>query len=728
MAIIGEIRKRPGILVGVIALSIVLFLIGVAVNDQFSVLRPGRGTDAGSVDGQAIAYNDYTSEVADNVKNVEAQNHINLTDVQRNYMNQQTWNDMVNDIVMQRVSDKTGVTVSDDEMVSLTMTENLHPLIRQQIFGNGPVDVASLNALIKNLNVDDKGQEPGAKRKLWNNLVKQVKKSQLQSKYNTLIMKSIGNVPKWMAEEYYEETNKTADFRYVELPYAEVNDNEIKYTDADLKEYLNKNAAKFKATEETRTIQYVAFNVVPSSVDSATALKSLTDKLEEFKKGATKSDDSLFVKLYSETPMYDLYSVKGQPNPQAPAIADSLYDLPVGTVVGPYVENGVYKFAKVSEKKMMSDSVRVREIEFSYNNVKSEDEFKAKLALFDSLYTLMDSLHGDFAALAAANSDNPAAKMKGGDIGWVKLADNQLDDYYKSIVFHNGQVGKVYKYYQRTENGQYIPSKLIEVTETKPSLQGVKVAFFTRQLAPSQETETGIYSDAMQFVQNNNTEDKWKKYAAEHPTMVKHAANITKESYDVDQLSARSLVKWVFDAKRGDISPVKSVDDGSGVNGRKYVVAYLESVNGEGTPGLESVKEQVKMAFLKEKKYELLAKKISDAKASNIDDLATKLGKQVQEAPNSIFANPNLPSGVEPAVVAAGVYSAQGKLSGPVRGNQGVYAVQKVTGVDPPAPTDLTRAVIMAQQMAMAKSRSIQEALRKEAKVKDYRLNFEGNN
>ncbi len=724
MAIIGEIRKRPGILVGIIALSIVLFLLGVAVNDQFSVLRPGRGTDAGSVDGRAIAYNDYSTEVSENVKNVEAQNHINLNDVQRNYMNQQTWNDMVNDIVMQHVSDKTGVVVSDDEMVSLTMTENLHPVIRQQLFGNNPVDVAGLNGWIKNLNVDEKGQEPGAKRKFWNNLVKQVKKSQLQSKYNTLIMKSIGNVPKWMAEEYYEETNKTADFRFVELPYSEVNDNEIKYADSDLKEYLSKNAAKFKTTEESRTIQYVAFDVIPSAVDSAAALKSLTDKLDDFTKGATKSDDSLFVKLYSETPLYDLYSIKGEPNPQAPPVADSLFDLPVKTVIGPYVENGMYKFAKITSKKMMSDSVKVKEIVFSFANVQSEADQKAKLAVIDSVYTAIDSLHADFGAMAAAYSDDPSSKAAGGMVGWVKFTDPTKDEFYKSIVFHNGVAGKPYKYLDAQNN----LIKIVEIVEEKPSKPGIKVAYFTRQLAPSQETETNVYSDATQFVQANNTEDKWKKYAAAHPAAVKTVPNLTKESYDVNQLSGRALVKWTFDAKRGDVSPIKSVDDGTGVNGRKYVVAYLESVNGEGTPDLESVKEQVKMAFLKEKKYELLAKKISDAKASNIDDLATKLGKQAQDAPNSIFANPNLPTGIEPAVVAAGVYIAQGKLSGPIRGNQGVYAVQKVSGVDPPAPTDLTRAVMMAQQMAMSKGRAAQDALRKLSKVQDYRLNFEGNN
>lgn len=719
MAIIGEIRKRPGVLVGVIALSIVLFLLGVAVNDQFSVLRPGGNrTDAGSVDGQTITYNDYSKELSENIKNVESQQKMSLNDQQRNYMSQQTWDEMVNKIIMDHTSKKTGLAVSDDEMVSLTMTENLHPMIRQQLFGNNPVDVAGLNNFIRNLDVDDKGQEHGLKRRFWNNIVKEVKKSQLQNKYSVLVAKGVGNVPKWEAEDYYTETGKTADFKYVELPYTDVNDNDIKYTDNDLKDYLNKNAAMFTAPDESRKIQYVAFDIIPSTVDSATALKALTDRLEEFTKGATKSDDSLFVKLYSETPFVDLYKTKDMPGNQIP---DSLFSRPTGTVVGPYVENGMYKFAKVSARKMMSDSVRVREISFQFANLQEADQ-KVKAALADSIFKAIDSLHGDFAAFAAAYSDDPTAKTQGGDIGWVNFNDPSKDEQYKNIVFHNGEKGKTYKYF----DGQSM-LKYVQIEEEHPSKEGVKIAYYTHSLLPSQETENEIYSNVTQFASANASEEKFKKYAKDHPADIKTAANITKESYDVTGLqSARPVVKWTFDAKRGDVSPIKTIDNG-GINGRKHVIAYLESITGKGTPDLESVKDAVKFYYLRDKKYELLAKKITDAKAAGIDDLGAKLGKTVQTAEHSVFANPNLPSGNEPSVVAEGVYIAQGKLSGPIKGNQGVYAVEKIAGVDPPAPTDLSRQTMMLQQAGMSKARVAQEALKKQAKVSDNRLFFEGN-
>jgi hypothetical protein len=70
----------------------------------------------------------------------------------------------------------------------------------------------------------------------------------------------------------------------------------------------------------------------------------------------------------------------------------------------------------------------------------------------------------------------------------------------------------------------------------------------------------------------------------------------------------------------------------------------------------------------------------------------------------------------------------QGKLSGPVRGNAGVYVVQKINGIDPPKPTNLTQQDMMLKQASYMKARAATDALKKLAKIDDNRLNFEGGN
>ena len=715
MAIIGDIRKRSGLLVGAIALSIILFLLGDALNNNFSVLRRGKGNEAGAVNGETIVYQDYSNQLADNLKNIEMQQKTTANEMQRNYMSQQTWDQIVNKMILDKACGQAGVAISDDELVAITTSENAVPSIKQQ-FGGEQFNPMYIKNFLASIDVDEKGMEPGFKRHARNQLVKDVKKNQLQTKYTTLVAKSIGNSPSWMATEYYMATNKTADFRYVQLPYTDINDNDIKYTDADLKSYISNHAAMFSIEEESRKLQYVAFDIKASSVDSMATLKSLSDKLDEFAKGEKKSDDSLFVKLYSETPFNDLYQTKEQL--MGTAMTDSAFSTPLHGIVGPYIEGGLYKYAKVAARKMMSDSVRMREITFSFANVKTEADQKTRLLLIDSVYKAIDSLKGDFSSFATAYTDDPAGKTTSGNIGWVKMADPAHDEFYKNIAFHNGEVGKTYKYLDQQNN----LIKLLQIAEEKPSKPAVKIAYFTRSIIPSQETENNIYSTVNQFASTNSTEAKFKEYAKAHPTEVKVANDIRKGSFDIPGLgAARSLVKWAYEAKQGDISPIKTID-------KKHIIAYLEAITSKGTPDLESVREQVKYYFLRDKKYELLAKKIADTKAASVDELAAKVGKTAQEADRSIFANPNIPAGNEPAVVAVGVYMTQGKVSAPIKGNAGVYVVQKVNGIDPPKPTDLSQASMMVKQTAFGKLRATTDALKKLARIDDNRLDFEGGN
>lgn len=719
MAVIGEIRKHSGVLVGAIALSIVGFLVMDATNSQFSVLKGGRSNNIGTVAGEGIAYQDYQKQVDETTRNMEERMRgQNITDEMKTQIRMQTWEEMVNNKIMEKAYANSGLAVTDDELVEIFTGKNVHPYVQQQFTNpqTGQFDPQVVKGYMQSLDRDEQGQEPGTKRRQWAAFEKEIKKSELVEKYSTLVQKGL-TTPSWMAEMAYEDANKTADLRYVALPYAELNDNDLKITDDELKKYLNEHKARFRQEEETRKVRYVAFDILPSAKDSASVLRSLVEKMEEFKGGKNKSEDSMFVKIQSETAFVDLYETADQL--AGNVIKDSLMSMPVGTVIGPYVEGGMYKLAKISARKMMSDSVRVREVVFSFNQVKDEAGRNARLKLIDSLYRAIDSFGADFGAIAAQYSDDNNSKMNGGLIGWVKANDPQKDAFYKSIVFHNATLGKAYRYVSQQENA----IKFLQVVEEKPSKPGVKVAYFTKSILPSPETERTIYAEASKFAGDNGSEDKFKAFAKAHPEQVKDLMAVRKQDFMLMGLgNARSIVKWAYDAQRGDVSPIKTID-------KKHVVAYLEAVRAKGTPDLESVKEQVKMFCTRDKKFELLSKKIKEANAASVDALAAKLGKEPQQADRVMFANPMLGSGTyEPAVIAAGISLANGKMSAPVMGNQGVYVVQKINGVDPPKATDLTQYLQQLQQQAAGKAgRGAQETLKRLANVEDDRLNFEAN-
>jgi peptidyl-prolyl cis-trans isomerase D len=711
MALIGKLRQRSGIIIGAIAVSILGFLVMDATNSQSGVLK-GRSTTVGTVNGESIDYTEFMAKYEENQRNAEEQmrNQGGLTDEQRNYLRQQTWEEYVSNTILDKTYEKNGITVTDDEMVELTTGQNVHPYIRQSFTNpqTGQFEPQFVKMFIQNLDQDEKGAEPGTKRKQWNNLEKEIKKNQLTQKYNALIAKGL-TVPSWYAESMYQDANKTADVKFLAFPYSEINEADIKYTDDDLKKYLEKNAARYEQKEESRKLQYVSFDILPSSSDSAFALNALNEKLEDFKKGEKSGDDSLFVKIYSESAFNNFYFTRDEL--ASSPVADELFTQPVKTVVGPYIEDDMFKYAKMVNRKGLSDSVRVREIIFSFENVKTQEEAQAKRKLFDSVFTEIDSFKKDFGMMAAMFSEDQESRMKGGDRGWIKFG--QSEQVYNAAVFYFASKGEVIKTY--TQNALHI----VQILEDRPSKPAVQVAYFTKSILPTPETERAIYAAASKFAADNSSEEKFKKAAKTNPNS-RTIEYVAKNDFNVVGVNnARELVRWAFNAKKGDVSSIIAAE-------KKHIVAYLEAIREKGTPELDAVKDQVKIAFIKDKKFELIAKKIEAASAKSIEELASKNGKEVAFAERASFSNPVLGNvGYEPNVAAAAVYSKPNKLSAPIMGNMGAYVVEKVSGVDPPKATDLAAYLYQGRQIAGAKAnRGALETLKKIAKIKDNRFDF----
>jgi peptidyl-prolyl cis-trans isomerase D len=711
MALIGKLRQRSGIIIGAIAVSILGFLVMDATNSQSGVLK-GRSTTVGTVNGESIDYTEFMAKYEENQRNAEEQmrNQGGLTDEQRNYLRQQTWEEYVSNTILDKTYEKNGITVTDDEMVELTTGQNVHPYIRQSFTNpqTGQFEPQFVKMFIQNLDQDEKGAEPGTKRKQWNNLEKEIKKNQLTQKYNALIAKGL-TVPSWYAESMYQDANKTADVKFLAFPYSEINEADIKYTDDDLKKYLEKNAARYEQKEESRKLQYVSFDILPSSSDSAFALNALNEKLEDFNKGEKSGDDSLFVKIYSESAFNNFYFTRDEL--ASSPVADELFTQPVKTVVGPYIEEDMFKYAKIVNRKGLSDSVRVREIIFSFENVKTQEEAQAKRKLFDSVFTEIDSFKKDFGMMAAMFSEDQESRMKGGDRGWIKFGQSQ--QVYNAAVFYFASKGEVIKTY--TQNALHI----VQILEDRPSKPAVQVAYFTKSILPTPETERAIYAAASKFAADNSSEEKFKKAAKTNPN-ARTIEYVAKNDFNVVGVNnARELVRWAFNAKKGEVSSIIAAE-------KKHIVAYLEAIREKGTPELDAVKEQVKIAFIKEKKFETIAKKIEAAGAKSIEELAAKNGKEVAFAERASFSNPVLGNvGYEPNVAAAAVYSKSNKLSPPILGNMGAYVVEKVSGVNPPKATDLAAYLYQGRQIAGAKAnRGALEALKKMAKIKDNRFDF----
>ncbi|MCS6818903.1 MAG: peptidylprolyl isomerase, partial [Chitinophagales bacterium] len=514
-------------------------------------------------------------------------------------------------------------------------------------------------------------------------------------------------IPTWMAENSYRNQVTSVDFKFTYLPFSDIKDEDIKVTDDDLKKYLKQNSKKYEQEEETRRFEYVTFNIEPSGQDTLAALNFLNEKLADFISCKNSADDSVFVKIYSEEPFSFIYHEKDYFG--SLSVADSFFQSPIRTVIGPYLQDGAYKYAKITDRKLLSDSLRVSEIVFSFANVKTQGEAEAKRKLFDSVFIQLDSLKGNFASFAATFSDDANSKFKGGDIGWVKR--NDKPEQYNNLLFYKAQKGKVYK--TNTQNELII----FTITEDKPSKPGVQLAYFSKSIVPSPETERNIYAAASKFAAENTNEEKFKASASK--LNVKVADNVRKHDFSVMGLgNAREVVRWAFNAKKGEISGIMTAE-------KKYIIACLTNINPKGLPDLESIKDRIKYDYLRDKKAEQLSKKLIEAKQKNIDETAKKIQKEVTTANSVTFTNPSL-NGLmyEPVVAASALGAPANKLHLPVKGNAGVFAVEVISKKEAPPATDFTSYTQSLKTQIQFKSNRISDALKKMAKITDNRFDF----
>lgn len=394
-----------------------------------------------------------------------------------------------------------------------------------------------------------------------------------------------------MGEMSYVDQSKTVDFKYVQLPYAEINDADVKLTDDDYKKYLTENAAKFKQEEETRKVSYVAFDIAASAADSLRTIESIEEKRADFAKGEKPAQDSAFVKLFSETAYDEVYYDRDK---LFASVKNIFFSLPVCSIVGPYVDGNSFKLAKISDRKMISDSVHVRDIKISFEGITSQEAANVKFKLIDSIFKEIDTLKKDFGMVAASVSEDPMSRMRGGDIGWVKQGEK--DKSYNDLIFYRAQKSKIYRVASQTENAIHI----IQVVEDKPTKLAVLMMYLSKEIIPSPETERNIYGAATAFAADNQAEAKFRE--AGKKLNSKSIEALKKDEFNVMGLgSVGDLAKWAFKAKKGEVSSIFTVD-------KKHVVALLEQVRPKGTPEVEDVKDAIKPFVVQQKKVELLSK------------------------------------------------------------------------------------------------------------------------
>ncbi|SEW11102.1 peptidylprolyl isomerase [Chitinophaga arvensicola] len=694
MSVIQKIRDKYAVMiVVVICLAIVSFLLQDAFFGKSSLSR--RDTSVGKVNGEDLDLAEYQRRIQD-AENNARQQMPNIDDQTRQYIREQVWNEFLNEQIMQAQYKVLGISVTEAEVVDQIKGKNPNPVVVQQFTRDGQFDRNALQQAISQASTNPQIREG------LHQLESYIAKYQERQKYVTLVKQGI-YYPKWLATQQQADNSQTATISYVSVPYATIADSTIRVTDAELNRFIQDHKQLFKV-EESRKIEYVSFDAIPSAADSTAAIQQIMAMKQELD---TTKDIAGFINRNSDIKYYDGYISK---NETKVPMKDSIVNLPVGTVFGPYYDNNLIVFAKMVDRKNMPDSVKVRHILIASGPQGGIPDSIAKKRA-DSLELAVKG-GADFKALVSEFSDDPGSKQTGGE--YDLTPSSQFVPEFKDFAFEGGKgQTKVVK----TQFGYHV----IQIMDQKNIGPAIKVAYLGKSVEASKETNNNAFSAASNFAGKSNSAAAFEKTVQEEKLNKRIADNVRPMDFVIPGIGqSRDLVRWAYESEQGNVSKVFTFDD-------KYVVAVLSSVRAEGTAPLADVRPQVEAEVKKHKKAEQIFAKLGTP--ASLDAAAKSTNQPTLNAEGVSFATPFIASlGFEPRVAGASFNKKWGTnaVSAPIEGNGGVYVI-KVDSFQPsaqPAQDIASQQAAYEQGVKSMLDQQLFEVLKKKSDVKDTRGKF----
>jgi peptidyl-prolyl cis-trans isomerase D len=711
MATLQKIRSKGPLLV----IAIGLGLFGFIAGDAFRAIQPHtQKQDVGEVNGKTLTAQDYQKMVDEYTEVIKLTQGVNaLTDDQLTQVKDQVWQTYVNNELIAAEAKKLGLTVSDAEIEAI-IEDGTHPLLLQTPFRN-PQTGAFDKDMLKKFLVDyanlGKSQMPAQYveyyQKLgafWSFIEKTLKQSTLANKYQALLAKSLISNPV-SAEDNFNGRTLQSDVLLAAIPYSAISDSTVQVKDSDLKDLYNKKKAQFEQLVETRNIKYVDVLVTPSEADRNEVQQEVAEFADQLATTSTADMANFIRQTGSVVPFSDV-AVNSTVLPND--IVARLDSVSVGEVYGPYrnAADDSFNAFRVLAKTQAPDSIQYRQIQ-----VAADDAAKTA-ALADSIYNALKG-GADFAELAQKYGQN-------GESTWLvaqAYEGAQLDanntTYLNALL--NGGVKELNKV--KIGDAQVI----LQVMDKKAMKNKVKVAVVKRPVEFSKDTYSKAYNDFSQFVAQNTTLEQIEKNAEESGYRLLERADLnTAEHYVGGVKNTREALKWVFDAKAGEVSPLYEC----GENDHLMVVA-LEKVNKKGYRDINAVKDMLKAEIIKDKKAEQLMAQLQGVKSI---DQAKGLNGAVSDTVKHItFAAPTyvaLTHASEPALGAAANKAEVNQLTAPVKGFAGVYVMQVINREKSAETFDAKQEAQQLSGMASRYASAFLNDLYKKAKVEDNRYLF----
>lgn len=712
MAALGKIRKRGLILISIIGLGLFAFIAEEGFR-SCEASRNDRRQQIGEVLGEKVSVQDFQKLIDEYSEVIKMQQGVNnLNEMQLNQVKDMVWQTYIQTKVVENEANKLGLTVTDAELQNI-LNEGTNPMLMQTPFVNQQTGRFDANSLKKFL-ADYKKQQTAnpqlaeqyqALYKYWTFIEKTLRQQLLAQKYQSLLASCILSNP-IEAKMAYEAANEESQIELATFPYSSIEDSKVKISDADLKAKYEEVKGRFKQYVESRDIKYVTVQVAPSANDRAALQKSFTKYTADL---AAAADPANAVR--KSTSLVNYLGLPVAKTAYASDIADKLDSMSVGQTFGPFESqmDNTLNVIKLVSKQLLPDSVQYRQIQVMGATA---DEAQKRA---DSIYTALNG-GADFELLAKKYGQT-------GEKTWLTTAQYQqapsMDADTKTYINTLNNLGVSETRNMKLGQGNVI----IQVVDRRAMINKYTAAVIKKTIDFSKETYSTAYNKFSSFVSANQTPDKIAKNAKGSGYTVQEAKDITTSTHTLVGINdTRDALKWLFEAKEGEISPMYECG-----NNDQLLLVVLDKIHPKGYRPYDDpqVKEMLKAEVMRDKKAEQLM-----AKAKDVKSVAAAKAKGATVAPvNQVtFSAPVfvMSTGAsEPALSGAVAATAKGQFSAkPVKGNAGVYVFQVTNRTTRPGKFEAKTEEDKARQKALQFAGNFMNELVIKAGVVDDRYLF----
>jgi peptidyl-prolyl cis-trans isomerase D len=335
MALINRIRENSALTIGILTVALLAFIIG----DYFTSQSFGSSgqQEVGEINGVGIDRQEFTKLVDAQRQQQELSTGRASSEQELKNIREQVWEQLVQSNAFQDEYDALGIDITSDELREMIQgTKNLHPFIRQQ-FTDPQTGIFNAAQHREFINAAANKTLPPGQQLVWDNFKSSLLQIRKSEKYQNLV--SAGDyITTAEAKKEYEVQTIKASSEYLYVPFYSVLDSTVSISDNEVEKYYSNHSSEFQGID-SRSIDYVLYQVLPSAEDSANLQLEINDLARGL---AAAQNPNAYASANSDVSNPKLWGAADVTNELKTVISTSI----VGSVIGPIKEGQNYSIYK----------------------------------------------------------------------------------------------------------------------------------------------------------------------------------------------------------------------------------------------------------------------------------------------------------------------------------------------------------------------------------------------